>query len=279
MPELPEVETIKRQLQKSIAGKTIKSAEVLYPRFIGMDAKKFKKTIIGAKIKNIRRRAKLLILDISNNFSIMCHLKMTGRLSFSRNSTQNGPSLIINKHAQVIYSFSGGGQLVHSDIRKFGYAKLMPTEDLDKILSQEYGPEPLESVFTEKKLAEIISNRPNQKAKQFLMDQKNIAGIGNIYADEILFFAGIMPVRKIFSLSKIEIKKLFTGIKKILTDAVKYRGSSISDYRDSHGKAGEYHLKLKVYGREKLPCPKCKTPISKIKLHGRGTHFCANCQK
>jgi formamidopyrimidine-DNA glycosylase len=259
--------------------KRYKNADVLYPRFIGMDAEKFKKIITGAQVKKVRRRAKLLILDLSNNFSIMCHLKMTGRLSFSQNSTQDGPSLAIDKHARVIYFFNDNSRLIHSDIRKFGYAKLMPTKDLDRMLAQEYGPEPFEPGFTENKFAEIIAAGPKQKAKQFLLNQKNIAGIGNIYADEILFFAGIMPDRRIFSLSKIEIKKLFTGIKKILTDAIKHRGSSISDYRDSSGKTGEYHLKLKVYGRGKLPCPKCKTTISKIKLSGRGTHFCSKCQK
>jgi formamidopyrimidine-DNA glycosylase len=276
MPELPEVETIKRQLQKSIARKTIQSADILHPRFIGMDAEKFKKIIAGAKIRKIRRRAKLLILELSNNFSIICHLKMTGKLIYHKQKMiTNGH----DKHAHIIYTFNDGSRLIHGDIRKFGYAKLMPAKDLNKMLSQGYGPEPLEPGFTEKKFAEIISARPKQKTKQFLLDQKNIAGIGNIYADEILFSAGILPDRKISSLSKIETKKLFNGIKKILSDAIKYRGSSISDYRDSSGRAGEYHLKLKVYGKEKSPCAKCKTAISKIKLSGRGTHFCSKCQK
>jgi formamidopyrimidine-DNA glycosylase len=293
MPELPEVETIKKQLEKSIVSKKIKSAEILYPRFINVSVKEFQQAIAGAKIKGIRRRAKLLIIDLSNSYSLLCHLKMTGQLIHSPKHrpehrgpssvksvklTEDGPLLI--HHTHIVYRFANGDVLIHSDIRKFGYVKLMKTSEVESYLNKAgYGIEPLEKEFSFAIFKKIIRSKPQQKIKQFLLDQKNIAGIGNIYADEICFYAGVRPDKKISELSENEIKKIFLGIKKILTGAIKYRGSSISDYRDSQGRRGEYQLRLKVYGRHKEKCAKCGNKIQKTKLFGRGTHFCPKCQK
>ncbi len=278
MPELPEVETIKKQLEKSIIGKTIKSAEIFYPRFINVSVKKFKQAVVNAKIKKVWRRAKLLIIDISNGYSLLCHLKMTGQLIYKESGITNDE--LKDKHVHIIYSFLHNGVLIHKDIRKFGYVKLIKTGELEGYLSKMgYGIEPLGKDFTFAAFKKIIRSKPKQKIKQFLLDQKNIAGIGNIYADEICFYAGLRPDRKILSLSLYEIKKIYIAIKKILADAIKYRGSSISDYQDSQGQKGEYHWRLKVYGRAGKPCVKCRAHLSKTKLSGRGTHFCPKCQK
>lgn len=306
MPELPEVETIKKQLSKQIKNKKIAKIAVKYAQIIKAPLEKFKGAVLGARIKNIRRRGKLIIIDLSSGFSLLIHLKMTGQLRYGRGTTRNETRLpagkagncaenFSNKHTRVIFHFADGGRLIFNDVRKFGYINLMLTENLGEYLNKKYGPEPLEKNFTIAKFKATLAKKPKQKRKfslekislrpngrkikQFLMDQKNIAGIGNIYADEILFYASVRPDRKISTLTNNEIKKIFQGIKKILTEAIKYRGSSIDNYVDSKGKAGEYHFRLKAYGRAGQPCPKCKTPIKKIKLSGRGTHFCPKCQK
>ena len=280
MPELPEVETIRKQISKQIENKKIAEIEVRYVKIIKAPLKKFKGAVLGARIKNVRRRGKLIIIDLSSGFSLLIHLKMTGQLIFAgvvppRNLRRYDP-----RHIRAEFLFAGGDRLIFNDIRKFGYINSMRTKDLPEYLDKKYGPEPLDKNFTLAKFKTILAKKPRQKKiKQFLMDQKNIAGIGNIYADEILFRAGVRPDKKTATLAYDEIKKIFQSIKKILNDAIKYRGSSISNYVDSQGRAGKYHLRLKAYGRAGQPCPKCKTPITKIILSGRGTHFCPNCQK
>lgn len=292
MPELPEVETIKRQLDEKLKGKKIKHVEILFAKIIKAPLDNFRQAVLNSKIKNVRRCAKLLIINLSNGYSLLIHLKMTGQLIFHPDTTTISHD---KKHARVIFIFSDKSFLSFNDLRKFGYVKLLKTDKIKELLDKEYGPEPLDKNFTLSEFQKIlaqktkqkrkfsqkkISFRPNgRKIKQFLMDQKNIAGIGNIYADEICFFAGVKPTRTISSLSTMEIMRIYTGIKKILANAIKLRGSSVSNYLDSQGRAGEYHLRLNVYSRGNQPCKKCKVRIQKIKLAGRGTHFCPNCQK
>lgn len=283
MPELPEVETIKKQLEKSIAGKTIKSVEIKNavvllqstpPKkpFLRTELNDFKKRILNTRINSITRRAKLIIIKLSNGYDLLIHLGMSGHLLYIGKPINNS-----NKHNHIIYTFTDKSQLIHNDSRRIGYAEIIQKEK--NYVDKKYGPEPLSKNFTLTLFSKILNKKPRAKIKQFLMDQKNIAGIGNLYADEILFFAGVLPTRKNFSLNNKEIKKIYGGITKILNKAIKFRGSSVENYVDANGKAGEYHLQLKVYGRGKLPCLKCKTLISKIKLGGRGTHFCSKCQK
>lgn len=269
MPELPEVETIKSQLENALKGKKIASVEIFFDKIVKSPPDDFKKAITGLKIKKIRRRAKVLIFDL-DPWSFLVHLKLTGQLII------NGKK---NKHTHVIFRFSDGTSLIFNDLRKFGYIKLVRTDEVEKFLEKEnFGPEPLTKGFDIKKFKEILAARPKMKIKQFLMDPKNIAGIGNIYSDEILFMAEVNPLRPGNTLSNKEIKVIFTAIKKVLPEAIKYKGTSAENYLDARGKEGKFLPRLKVYGREGEKCIKCNGEIKRIKLGGRSAHFCPACQ-
>ncbi len=278
MPELPEVETIKSQLQKLIIGKKIKAVDIFLPKMVKAPFRDFKQAVLGAKIKKVGRRAKVLIIELDNGWSLINHLKMTGQMIFSKRLVANSKQLK-SKHTHIIYIFSDGSRLLHNDLRQFGWVKLIKTAAVKEFLEKDYGPEPLDKNFTLKKFQEISNKKPKARIKQFLMDQKNIAGIGNIYADEILFAAGINPLRKIGALSDKEIKKAYQAIGKILSLAVKLKGTSSQDYLDAFGHEGNFAKELKVYGREGEKCVKCKSEIKRLKIGGRSAHFCPACQR
>jgi formamidopyrimidine-DNA glycosylase len=283
MPELPEVETIKNQLTRLIVGKKISRVDILLPKIVRLDKNKFKKIVVGAKINKLSRRAKILTIELNNGWSMLIHLKMTGQLIYQ--STTKNKQLAINnqatknKHTHVIFYFSDGSGLLFNDLRQFGYLKLVQAEELEAFWEKEgLGPEALDKKFTFDRFKEILNKRPRVKIKQFLTDQKNIAGIGNIYADEILFFAGVHPLRQANSLSVRSAKDIFQGIKKILTLAIKLKGTSSSDYLDAHGQPGKFATQLKVYGRKGEKCVKCNGLIEKIKIVGRSASLCPICQ-
>jgi formamidopyrimidine-DNA glycosylase len=279
MPELPEVETIKRQLQKTIVGKKIKTVDVLLPKIIKTPLAQFKKAAKGAKIKKIERRAKILIFTLDNNLSFLVHLKLTGQLIFQETRDKKQETSR-SKHTHVIFNFSDNSRLTFNDLRQFGYIKLVKSADLGQFfLNEKIGPEPLDKDFTLVDLQALLEKKPKSKIKQFLMDQKNIAGIGNIYADEILFFANTHPLRQIKTLKPKEIARIFKGIKTILPQAIKYKGTSAENYLDAFGKKGHFLKKLKVYGKEGQNCVKCKQAIKKVKIGGRSAHFCLQCQQ
>jgi len=278
MPELPEVETIKTQLEKLIVGKKVEKVEVGLPRMVKLSLDKFRRIVVGSKIRSIKRRAKILIFELSNGWSMLVHLKLSGRLIFHR----KGEALKDEdtKWNHLIYHFSDGSRLFHNDLRQFGYVKLIETIQLTDFFKKEkLGPEPLERDFNFNDFLVILKRKPKAKIKQFLMDQRNIAGIGNIYSDEILFFAKVHPLRKISGLKPEEIKKIFEGIKKILPEALKFQGSSVDLYLTAFGREGEYVPRLKVYGREKKKCKKCGGTVQRLKIGGRSAHFCPQCQK
>lgn len=274
MPELPEVETIKNQLSRLIVGKKIANVQILLPKLIKLSASRFKKIIVGAKIIEIGRRAKILIIELNNGWTVLIHLKMTGQLIYLPLAPD-----IKNKHTHVIFNFFDKSQLIFNDLRQFGYIKLVKTAELDDFfLKERTGPEPLEKDFTLANFQAILTRKPKSGIKQFLMDPKNLAGIGNIYADEILFFAGVHPLRQAGSLEETTVKKLFKGTKDILRLAIKLKGTSSSDYLDAFGQPGKFAAKLKAYGRKGEKCVKCKTVIEKIKIGGRSASFCSACQ-
>ena len=279
MPELPEVETIKNQLEKLIVGKKIKKIEVGLPKMVKLPLDKFRKMVVGAKIAGVGRRAKILIFKLSNGWSILTHLKLSGRLIFRK----KGETLKSEdtKWNHLIYYFNDGSRLFHNDLRQFGYVKLIETDKLvDFFKREKLGPEPLGKDFTFEKFREILySHGLHAKIKPFLMDQKNIAGIGNIYSDEVLFSAGVHPLRKISELKEKEIKKIFEAIRKILNEAIKLRGASADTYLDAKGEEGEYLSHLKVYGREGEKCKKCGSIIKRLKIRNRSSYFCPVCQK
>lgn len=269
MPELPEVETIKRQLNKEISGKKITAVEVLSEKTLKTPKVQFLKYTIGAKVKSMERRAKLLILNLNNGWSILTHLKMTGQYVYDGEA---------HKHTRVVFSF-GKLKIMFNDMRRFGYLKLFKTDDLPKFLAKEYGPEPLGKQFTVTKFSEVLKRRPNMKIKQLLMEQKLIAGIGNIYAQEACFMSQIMPTRQAKSLKPAEIKKLYENIRRVMSEAIKYGGTSAENYLNLYGKQGDFVKRLKVYGRGKEKCKHCGSILKTIKLGGRGTVYCGKCQK
>ena len=288
MPELPEVETIRQELLSVIKAKKIKSVEVKTPKIVGSKVKQFISGATGEKIINITRRAKLLVFKITQNKNILVHLKMAGQLLYQ---DKNGKLFAgghpdekylletPGKFTQVTFIFSDNSVLYFNDIRKFGWLKLLKDKELEVFLEQhKFGPEPLDKEFTLAWFIESLKNKP-QKIKPLLMDQKFIAGIGNIYAAESLHLSGIDPRRQAKTLKPGEIKKLFQNIKKVLADAIKYGGTSTNTYVDIYGKKGNFVPRLKVYGRGGEACKKCKTKLKNIKLAQRGTVYCPKCQK
>jgi formamidopyrimidine-DNA glycosylase len=271
MPELPEVETIKRELEKAIINKKIIEVIVNNPKVIREPKKeKFIAELKNVAIKEIIRRGKLLIFILSSGKSLTIHLKMTGQLIYPR---QGGASPI--KSTRVSFKFSDGKIMDFNDTRLFGELRIIDNwQDLKFI--KELGPEPFD--LTGDKFSEILGKRKT-KIKILLMDQKIISGIGNLYANEALFRARINPSHTANSLSKKEKEKLFSEIKKVLHEAIRCGGSSIDQYVRVSGEPGNYAKYHKVYGRENKPCLGCKGKVKRISLGGRGTYFCPACQK
>lgn len=269
MPELPEVETVRRDLQRDVKGKRIKNVEILNPRVIKAPAPfEFKRRIKGSSFRGFLRRGKVLAAELSSGDCLVVHLRMTGQLIYSAEKA---------KKARVIFVLSDGKYLNFNDQRLF--AELRVVRDWRNLkFVRELGVEPLGKQFTARKFKEMLKNK-KAKIKPLLMDQTFIAGIGNLYAQEALFLAGVLPDRAANKLKDSEIKKLHRAIQKALQTAIRYRGSSVDNYVNGRGEKGNYHLRLKVYGRKGEPCLKCKTRIKKINLGGRGTCFCPNCQK
>lgn len=275
MPELPEVETIRRQLEKVLIGKTIKNVEVRFGKKINLPASKFVAKLRGAKFLAIRRRAKLLILDLSNKLSLLIHLKMTGRLLYVPANIKP------TKHTHSIFNLSDGWQLFWEDVRKFGFIKVMPTAEVNDYLARaNYGPEPLEPDFSFEIFKNCLLKSPRKKVKPLLMEQTCLAGIGNIYADEGLWYAGVQPTRRTGNLSGKELRGLYNSLRKVLLASIKYRGTSADAYLDAYGKEGEFVPRLKAYGKEGSKCSRGDGGvIKKIRLGGRGAHFCPAHQK
>ena len=286
MPELPEVETIKNELLETVIGKEIASVKIRLPKILKVDesveaskneldnpAILFTKILTNAKIKNVRRRAKLIIIELSNNYSIVVHLKLTGRLLYN---------IIPDPHTHFIFEFKDSSRLLFNDLRQFGYLKLIKNEQIKNLfLKENFGPEPLENDFTLEMFKNILAKKKRSRIKIFLLDQKNIAGIGNIYANEICFKAKVDPARVIGALSDQEIEKIFLAIKEILALAIKYKGTSTDAYRNIFGQKGNFVPFLKVYGRQKKKCLRkgCEGVIERINLGNRGTFFCPKCQR
>lgn len=273
MPELPEVETIVRQLEPKLVGKTIK-AEVLDAKAINIKPKDFEKRVNGSRVKKIWRRAKLMIWQLSGEKYLVIHLKLNGRFLFFKDKEKP------HKETRVIFNISGPYQIFFDDTRRFGWIKFFTKDGFEKYMQgKKFGPEPLSPKFTLKVLSDLLAKKPNAKIKPLLMDQKFIAGVGNIYAQEACFYAGIMPTRRVKTLKKREIEKLYRGLIKVLKMAVKAQGTSADAYLDIYGEEGEFLPKLKVYGREGKECDRCGGIIRAMKLAGRGTRYCPGCQK
>lgn len=292
MPELPEVETIRSGLEKLIIGKTIKSITPLEPKSFQGSPADVKNFAINARIKDVRRRAKVLIIDLASGYSFVVHLKMTGQIIYDGSSSQDARfaaghpnnsmiSELPDKSTRVIIDFTDSSHLYFNDQRKFGWMRLLPTEEIKNIsFMQKVGPEPLEDNFTWQDFKARFARKPRSKIKAALLDQSVIAGIGNIYADEANFYAKVHPARLVATLSDKEFKNLYEGARTTMKKSIEVGGSSLRNYVDSEGNRGDYlNLFAKVFHKEGQPCPRCGTEIIKIRVAGRGTHLCPHCQK
>jgi formamidopyrimidine-DNA glycosylase len=304
MPELPEVQTTVNGLQKHIVGHTIKDVWSDYssPYFIGSDTikdpayfKQLRKAVLGKTVIKVTRRAKNILIHLSSGDIILVHMKMTGHLLYGVYrfnprvakdpwEPQSPESLKdpFNRRVHFLISFDNGHHLALSDLRKFAKVTLVDSRKLEASLHLGgIGPEPLEKEFTYEKFKARLSIRPQGKIKQVLMDQKIIAGIGNIYADESLWRAGINPLERVATLNEKRLKLLFTAIKETLARGIDFGGDSTSDYRNVHGEKGSFHESHRAYRRTGAKCEKkgCPGKIVRIVLGGRGTHFCDVHQK
>ncbi|MFH1602222.1 MAG: bifunctional DNA-formamidopyrimidine glycosylase/DNA-(apurinic or apyrimidinic site) lyase [Candidatus Shapirobacteria bacterium] len=271
MPELPEIETIKKGLEKLIVGKKIKSISAASPKQIKPSLKEVKKNIVGKKIKKVKRRGKLLLIILEKNLVLGVHLKMTGRLFFR---IKIDPE---DDYQRAVISLSEGAELRLSDLRKFAYIRLIKGKNnLDNILN-EFGPEPFSDLSFSyfKKLLSSTS----RSIKVLLMDQSKISGIGNIYANEALFLARLDPRKSANEISEKKVKKLYEAILEVLKRGLQYRGASDQYYLDAKGEKGSYQDHFLVYKREGQKCFGCPGKVKRIKLGGRGTFFCPACQK
>lgn len=300
MPELPEVHTTVTGLQKVLPGLTIKNIwlDMWSNAKICKNTIKdrtyfsyFKKYTLSKKVINVTRRAKHILINLDNGFTMIIHMKMTGHLMVGewriknkewRPKSKKGPlNDPYNRFIHVVFALSNGKQLAFCDSRKFGTIVVEKTSTLHTERLKHLGPEPLEKNFTENNFKERILLSPNRAIKTVLMDQTIIAGIGNIYSDEMLHLAHILPTRTPKSLKRNETSLLFKSMKKVLTKGIDFGGDSMSDYRNIKGERGKFQEKHKVYLRTRRPCvsKSCKGIIKKEKINGRSAHFCTSCQK
>jgi formamidopyrimidine-DNA glycosylase len=281
MPELPEVETIRLGLQKYLLGHTIERVEIRLPKMVSGNTDQ----IIGTKVTDIRRFGKALVIDLNNNFSIVVHVKMTGQLVYKGSKVPKGTRIsekvgkrLPHNHTHVIFYFDNNAVVYYNDVRQFGWIKILKTDNVSQLqFFKNLGPEPLNSL-TKKQFNNIIA-RSNAPIKSLLMDQKKISGIGNIYANDALYYARIDPRRKVNTLSQKEIELLFYAIEEVLQKGLAAGGSSEWNYVNALGETGNYQKIFLVYGRDGEKCQRCGETIQKIKFVGRGTYFCSECQK
>lgn len=286
MPELPEVETVRRGLSELIVGKVVASeshdTEKGFPN-TQSDVHAF---LVGATITAVRRRAKVLMIDLSTDYSLVIHLKMTGQLVFvgeTRFGAGHPNDSLVNelpdKSTRVTLGFADGTMLFFNDQRKFGWMRLMPTIEIPNIdFMQRVGPEPLSQEFTAKDFMQRFERRGRTNIKAALLDQSMVAGVGNIYADESLWGAKIHPQRLVNTLTEQEFELLFHEMRDVMNLAVEKGGSSNHTYVNAEGKKGSYMDFARAFRREGLPCPRCGTTIEKLRVAGRGTHICPYCQ-
>jgi formamidopyrimidine-DNA glycosylase len=274
MPELPEVETVRRTLLQLVQGKKIQKVTIHWPKIIKKpeEIEQFQDALVGQTIQDVNRRGKFLkfILD---DYVLVSHLRMEGRYGLYN------PEEEYDKHTHVIFSFVDGTELRYRDVRKFGTMHLFSKgeEENDLPLSQ-LGPEPFSKSFTVSYLSERL-NKTTRKVKAALLDQTVVVGLGNIYVDEALFRAGINPERIANQITLAECRLLHKEIIATLGEAVEKGGSTVRSYVNTQGEIGMFQLQLFVYGRTNEPCKKCGTILTKSVVGGRGTHFCEKCQK
>jgi formamidopyrimidine-DNA glycosylase len=278
--ELPEVEVMRRDLEKDVVGRRIKTAEVKGSRnamrVIRRHGKRkdFTSRLVGRKLTKVERRGKYVLLHLDSGDALVTHFGMSGQ--FQRGNGR----VVIEPHTHVVLTFQQGGDLRFIDPRTFGEMFVTTADELGKVKElQHIAIDPLDQVFTWPTFQYLLAQR-GAKMKQLLMDQKFISGLGNIYSDEVLFAAGLRYDRLSDTLSSQEVRRLYRAIQETVQEAIKMRGTTLDDeaYVDLFGKPGEYQGELKVYGREGEPCRRCRTPIQTVKVSQRTSYFCPQCQ-
>lgn len=286
MPELPEVETLRRDLEKEVIGKRIKAVEVTGTRAVRRHKLKgeFASRLEGRKITGVQRKGKYLVIALEGAAAtgeklsdvLVIHLGMSGQLLRAKSAKE-----VLAKHTHVVITFSQGGQLRFVDPRTFGELFVTAADEVDKAVPElaHLGFDPIDDVMSWNRFSDLLHAK-RTKLKPLLMDQQFLAGIGNIYADEILWGAGLRYDRASDSLSSQEVRRLYRSIVETLQEAIKHRGSSLADeqYRDLFGEAGDFQNQHKVYDREGQPCRRCRSPIARVKTSGRSTFLCEQCQ-
>ncbi len=272
MPELPEVESVRRGLINTIVGKTITRVSVLWPRIIqSPSVDEFKTILVNQTIHDVKRRGKFLLIYL-DDYVIISHLRMEGKYFFKQKDEER------DKHTHVLFDFDDSTQLRYNDVRKFGRMAVVNKgqETINKSILK-LGPEPFAKELKIENMKKYLQNK-TKAIKTILLDQSMVAGIGNIYADEILYHAQINPKRSGNSLTDEELSDLHAAIIFIMNKAIEYGGSTIRTYHNMLGEDGTYQRFHQVYGKESEPCSRCTTAIEKIQLNGRGTHYCPYCQ-
>lgn len=289
MPELPEIETIVRGFKKEIVGQTIVDLEVRVPKMFTWNSLTVK-NLKGAKVENVYRVAKMIIVDLSTETSLVFHLKLTGQLIFENRKRIAGghplPPLnlpVPNKTTHIIFTLKDKGKrighLYFNDLRKFGWIRFVPTDKVAELTAVgEVGPDPLDPKWTLEEFKTRLLHRPNAAIKSLLMDQKFLAGVGNIYSDEALWLAQLHPKRSVVSLKDSDIDKLYHSIKESLATGIKHKGASSSSFVSLGGEKGVFLTYANAYHRTGLPCKRCGTPIARLKIASRSAHFCPHCQ-
>ena len=286
MPELPEVETVKRGLEKLIVGHRILDVKVTNEKSFQTTPDDTQQFLLNAKVRQIRRRAKVLLIDLSTDYSLVIHLKMTGQIVFRGQENWGGGhpnnsfiEELPNRTTRVEFD-SSNGKLFFNDQRKFGWIKLLPTtqvEDLDFV--KKLGPEPL-SDNPQNEFLKRARRRNNSVIKAVILDQSVIAGIGNIYADEALWIAKVHPETRTRDLSDSQLLEILDSAIQVMTKSIDAGGSSMKNYIKADGSRGDYLEKFaNVFSRDGLACPRCGHEIVKIRVAGRGTHICPTCQR
>ena len=287
MPELPEVETLARGLRRLIVGRQIQHVESNNHKSLPNSSSDIEAFVIGARVVSVKRRAKVLLINLDSNYTMLVHLKMTGQLVYdgkehfgAGHPTDSLVGNLPDKSTRVIFEFRDGSALYFNDQRKFGWIKLVPTVEVENFpLINKLGPEPLDHSFTAEVLVERLSRRPNTSIKAALLDQSVISGVGNIYADESLWGAKIHPKTLVKDLSKKQIALLRDELVYILELSIEKGGSSNRNYVNAEGKKGSFTDFARVFRRDKQACPRCGEIIVKLRVAGRGTHICPSCQK
>ena len=289
MPELPEVEVVKRSLTRKVQNLIIQKVNIKDSKLrYHLDKNKFRK-IIGLRIKKIERKSKFLLFFLNKNFIMMVHLGMTGKFFFvDRKNTKLKTSFYYNidykkeqKYDRVEFILNKNQKLIYNDVRKFGFIKLLSNKKFkDNFHLKHLGPEPLKNTFNFTYFKNYIKGR-SRVIKDILMDQKFVSGLGNIYANEILFLSKVKPSRKVKNLKEFELKKIINFTKEVLKNAIELGGSSIKDFSSSNGKKGSFQQHFNVYGKKGATCSNttCKSIIVKSSISNRSTFFCDNCQK